>query len=132
MATSNQAQILDGAVILRYPASAAVVSGTIVNHDGANGTVSTATSGDGYGIACNDAAIGGDVYVCVFGPAKLKFGGTVTAGASIVATTAGAGLAAGAAAKSRIVCTPDSKAGASYVSGDVGYVLIGIPYTTPA
>lgn len=132
MATSSQARVLPGAVVMVHVASAAVTALTIVDHDGANGTVSTATSGSGYGIAANDAALGEDVYVVVFGPAELKFGGTVAAGGSIVATTGGEGLAAGTSAVSKILCTPDKKAGAGYVNDDIGRVVVGNYYTTPA
>lgn len=131
MGTSRQARVLPGAVASPYRASAAVVLGTIVDHDGANGTVSTATSGEGYGIAANDAEIGEEVSVVVFGPAYLTFGGTVNAGAAIVATTAGAGVAAGSAVESRIFCIPDAKALAGYVNNDLGFVVVGTPHTTP-
>lgn len=132
MATSQQARILPGAVVRVYVANGAVTLGAIVNHDGANATVSVATSGAGYGVAANDAATGEDVYVVVFGPAYVKFGGTVAADGLVIATTAGAGTAAGTSAKSKILCTPDAKAGAGYVSGDLGFVVVGVPYTTPA
>lgn len=132
MPSSTFPNVLPFAVIKRYPASAAVAANTFVDHDGADGTVSTATSGEGYGISTNSAAIGEDVDVVVFGPAYLKFAGTVAAGGSIVATTAGAGLAAGTEVASRVLCTPDSKAGAGYVSGNLGFVIVGNLYTTPA
>lgn len=132
MASSEQACILPGARTLVYTANGAVTARTFVDHDGANGTVSTATSGAGYGIAANDAADGEDVYVVVGGPAELKFGGTVNADGLIIATTGGVGTAAGTSAKTKVLCTPDQKAGAGYVSGDIGYVWVGTPYTTPA
>jgi hypothetical protein len=133
MASSAQDLIQEGAVVQVYKAgTGGVVAGTIVNHDGAAATVSTATSLAGFGIAANDAAEGEDVFVVLAGRARLKFGGTVTAGAYIVATTAGAGLAAGTSVASKIRCIPDRLAGAGYVSGDIGFVYIGNDYTTPA
>lgn len=132
MATSQQARILPGAVARVYVANGAVTLGAIVDHDGANATVSVASSGAGYGIAANDAADGEDVYVVVFGAAYLKFAGTVAANGSIVATTAGSGTAAGSSADSKILCTPDKKAGAGYVSGDIGFVIVGNLHTTAA
>jgi hypothetical protein len=133
MASSTQDFIQAGAVVQVYKAATGgVVAGTIVNHDGAAATVSTATSLAGYGIAANDADAGEDVFVVLAGRARLKFGGTVTAGAYIVATTAGAGLAAGTSVRSKIRCIPDQLAGAGYVSGDIGFVFIGNDTTTPA
>jgi hypothetical protein len=133
MASSAQDWIQEGAVVQVYVAgTGGVAQGTIVNHDGAAATVSTATSLAGYGIAANDAAEGEDVFVVLAGRARLKFGGTVTADAYIVATTAGAGLAAGTSVRSKIRCIPDRLAGAGYVSGDIGFVYIGNDTTTPA
>ena len=131
MTVSYQDLIQAGSIVRPYPASAAVTRGTFVAHDGANGTVSTAASGVPYGIATNDADVGETVFVVLFGLAFLRFAGTVNAGAQIVPTTGGEGIAGTSTAISRCVCAPDTNAGAGYVDNDLGYVLLGSRYLIP-
>jgi hypothetical protein len=132
MGASQFPNILPGAVAKSYPATAAFVQSTIATAPDSNGEVDTATSGAGFGVFATSGDAGDLAVVVTEGRALLTLGGTVAQNGSIVATTAGKGLAAGTSVLSRIRMAADSKQANQGVANDLVEVIIGVGGVTPA
>lgn len=124
--TSTFSQVLPGAITKSYIATAAYEANTIATAPDSSGEVTTATSGAGFGVFANSGDAGTRAQVVTFGPALLKFGGTVAQGGGVVATTGGEGLAAAAGVACRIRLSADAKQLNQVIDGDIAEVLVGV------
>lgn len=109
-----------------YTADGAVARHTFIDLPDADGAVATATSGPGYGIALNDAADGELVTVALAGDLDVIAGGAITAGAFLVATTAGKAAAAAAGVATIARSYAQVGDGTAYAADDYVPVLLGV------
>ncbi len=124
---STFSQVLPGARTKRYTAAAAFAAQTISTAPDSSGQVTTATSGSGYGVFANSGDAGDSAEVVIEGPALLKFGATVAAGAAVIAGTGGKGNpAGGTGVKSIIRLTPDSPQANQAIADEVAEVTVGV------